>query len=77
MGGMGDMYNADFPSRKNDYKYRAIVSKHDRPPKVDISESIKETRRIYSDMDNDKFCAWYSKRYRIPIKAVQAVINNM
>lgn len=48
---------------------------YDRPPIVDVGDSIREMRRIYKNYSNAEFAAWYSARYGVRMEAVLAVIQ--
>lgn len=63
------------PSRKNDYKYRRTVAAWDRPPKVDLSLSVLEMRRVYSDLSDEEFITWYSSRYKVRSRVVSSILG--
>lgn len=62
-------------SRNTDVRYRQKQF-NDAPTNVDIGQSIRETRSIYKEKDDETFIRWYSVRYGVRPEAVRAVLNS-
>lgn len=39
-----------------------------------VVESVKDMRRIYADMNEDKFIRWYENRYKVPAKRIRSIL---
>lgn len=43
---------------------RTAKSYNDAPTEVDMVQSVKEVRRIYSDLSDEEFVRMYARKYR-------------
>lgn len=42
---------------------------------AEIKNSILDLRRVYSDLSDERFAIWYSKRYKVSLPAVKRVLQ--
>lgn len=40
-----------------------------------VTQSVLELRRIYSELDDDKFCLFYAKRYRQRYSDIKQILE--
>ncbi|MFB9330049.1 hypothetical protein ACFFSY_29250 [Paenibacillus aurantiacus] len=63
-------------SEKADQQYRARVRAWDDPPDVDVVKSVTETRKVYANLTDVEFIAWYVKKYpRVSREVVRKVLD--
>jgi hypothetical protein len=58
---------------KRDSRYRK--NQFDKVPIVDIKQSILEMRKVYSNLTDHEFAAWYSKRFKVSAGDVLQVLD--